>query len=719
MKKNEKLLDAIGNIDDYMIDAAYNKEKNKKSLSGVFEAIGAVAAVAAIAVFAVVLSQYAKKDQNIAGTDTVTGDETVTTKVEDKIIEGIKDDNVELINIKDIKEISGDYHWSSEGAEQWQNAAGGMTLHEILSSDIVAYNLPSLMPKGYILSHTGMDGSYNNIENCRSLHMTFIDNTNNVVEESRSEDGAVIYNKFEYNSLSLTLLNKSQNEGSEYIDFITDKYLITGTLSAANIYRDFHTEYPDGHTEYEFLIETDDYYILYAYNGSEGGERDLNCKNLYRIAASTPYFKNNGYKYNDNVVKESDYDKFNTSYYTYEEGDYRFYLTTVTPSDEHFFFECELKVTNISDKEISLYKLGEYDSFFDFNCNITIGEYRQILNYKGTADKSKTKITLAPNQSYSEHLTLITPVSEKLTRKYIQAPHNFDVRSVVTVYPYDRISGLFTYEIMSAKGYEFIRDKDGHELVFMTAQELQNVTNIHVTSEPGSYDFSFNGADEVKPITDYLSSLHPLSVNNNLINDYDGGAWVIELTYGDGTAKTVYQIANKYMSKGNGVLYELDIEEASKFDRIVKGTALPGDFNFFIVWDTYGISSYDSKTGDLIKENDASDVSKYTTTYKLTDAELERAYRALAIIDDLPDEYDPYNAPDSENKISSKPSQTIMVTVTKNGKPKTVTCENVCLSGEGYDDNAKTFLLAVDVIKNILTNTKAWQKLPDYEFYYD
>lgn len=299
MKKNEKLLDAIGNIDDYMIDAAYNKEKNKKSLSGVFEAIGAVAAVAAIAVFAVVLSQYAKKDQNIAGTDTVTGDETVTTKVEDKIIEGIKDDNVELINIKDIKEISGDYHWTSEGAEQWYNAAGGMTLHEILSSDIVAYNLPSLMPKGYILSHTGMDGSYNNIENCRSLTMLFIDNTNNAVEEHRDENGEVIYKKDKYNSLSLTLLNKSLNEGSEYIDFITDKYLITGTLSAANIYRDFHTEYPDGHTEYEFLIETDDYYILYAYNGSEGGERDLNCKNLYRIAASTPYIKDNGYKYTD------------------------------------------------------------------------------------------------------------------------------------------------------------------------------------------------------------------------------------------------------------------------------------------------------------------------------------------------------------------------------------------------------------------------------------
>ncbi len=695
MKKNEKLLDAIGNIDDYMIDAAYNKEKNKKSLSGVFEAIGAVAAVAAIAVFAAVLSQYAKKDQNIAGTDTVTGDETVTTKVEDKIIEGIKDDNVELINIKDIKEISGDYHWSSEGAEQWQNAAGGMTLHEILSSDIVAYNLPSLMPKGYILSHTGMDGSYNNIENCRSLHMTFIDNTNNVVEESRSEDGAVIYNKFEYNSLSLTLLNKSQNEGSEYIDFITDKYLITGTLSAANIYRDFHTEYPDGHTEYEFLIETDDYYILYAYNGSEGGERDLNCNNLYRIAASTPYIKDNGYKYTDEDSSSDDKSSTENEHNVFICGDQRvtglegLICDSYDLSDGQHVevdgYGISQELISMSDPPTLYYKQGDTIEFVtpedkSFNCF-------QLWDKNG-------KNTISINGHLHGYLDE-NPGEYYLTAELKQG-NRYTSMGVKLVVTGEKTEGL----------------------IFMTPAELEGVTAIHVTSLPGSYDFRYEGAAEVNPIKVYLSSLHPARVSEDDVDPADGMTWVTELKYGDGTAKTIYLFGN-YIRRYDGALYELDIEEASKFDRIVKGTALPGDFNFFIVWNTYGISSYDSKTGDLIKDNNASDVSKYMTTYKLTDAELERAYRALAIIDDLPDEYDPYNAPDSENKISSIPSQTIMVTVTKNGKPKTVTCENVCLSGEGYDDNAKTFLLAVDVIKNILTNTKAWQKLPDYEFYYD
>ena len=55
MKNNEKLIDAMGNIDDQMIDAAYKRTAEKKSRSGLFETIGTVAAVAAIAVFAVVL----------------------------------------------------------------------------------------------------------------------------------------------------------------------------------------------------------------------------------------------------------------------------------------------------------------------------------------------------------------------------------------------------------------------------------------------------------------------------------------------------------------------------------------------------------------------------------------------------------------------------------------------------------------------------------------
>ena len=67
MNKNEKLFDALGGVDDRYIVSAYEREKEKKSLSGIFEIIGTVAAVAVVAVFAVVLSHFAGKTDNITG----------------------------------------------------------------------------------------------------------------------------------------------------------------------------------------------------------------------------------------------------------------------------------------------------------------------------------------------------------------------------------------------------------------------------------------------------------------------------------------------------------------------------------------------------------------------------------------------------------------------------------------------------------------------------
>jgi hypothetical protein len=213
---------------------------------------------------------------------------------------------------------------------------------------------------------------------------------------------------------------------------------------------------------------------------------------------------------------------------------------------------------------------------------------------------------------------------------------------------------------------------------------------------------------------------YPVSVSMNKVKDIVGMTWVIELTYADGTVETIYHMGNIYISKGDDALYELSYDEASRFDRIVKGTAIPDDFSFSLVWGCYGVSSYDSKTAKLIKTKDATDISKYTTTYKMTDAELERAFRLLSdVIYKMPDKYDPYNDPSAEHKISSEPSQTIIVTVTANGITKTVECKDVCLTGTGYDETAKTFLSAVNIIKNILTNTNEWKALPDYEFYYE
>ena len=42
---------------------------------------------------------------------------------------------------------------------------------------------------------------------------------------------------------------------------------------------------------------------------------------------------------------------------------------------------------------------------------------------------------------------------------------------------------------------------------------------------------------------------------------------------------------------------------------------IPDDFSFSIMWNTDGISSYDSKTGILIKDKYATNPNEYTTTY--------------------------------------------------------------------------------------------------------
>ena len=150
--------------------------------------------------------------------------------------------------------------------------------------------------------------------------------------------------------------------------------------------------------------------------------------------------------------------------------------------------------------------------------------------------------------------------------------------------------------------------------------------------------------------------------------------------------------------------------------------SIPDDFSFTIVWGTYGISSYDSKTGVLIKSKDATDVSRYTTTYKASNEVLFKIYELLfdkIKINSYPDEYDPFNSPDAETRISSSPNQTIIISVTAYGEEKTVRCENICFGSIGYDERATQFLEAEFAIVDFLTRTDEWQALPEYEVFYD
>ncbi len=154
------------------------------------------------------------------------------------------------------------------------------------------------------------------------------------------------------------------------------------------------------------------------------------------------------------------------------------------------------------------------------------------------------------------------------------------------------------------------------------------------------------------------------------------------------------------------------------------GIELPEDFSFSIVWNTYGISSYDSETGKLVKASDATDVSKYTAYVKMSPNDLKTVYRALFCDIDLtayPDSYDPFNAPDATSKVMSSPTQTVIITATANGVTKTVTCEKI-VSGytlqHCYSDEAKAFWQTKLTIVNLIESFPEWQAFPDYEFFY-
>ena len=167
-----------------------------------------------------------------------------------------------------------------------------------------------------------------------------------------------------------------------------------------------------------------------------------------------------------------------------------------------------------------------------------------------------------------------------------------------------------------------------------------------------------------------------------------------------------------------------ELENITDYDaKVVTETfELPDDFAFSIVWGTYGISSYDSKTGKLVKTKDATDVSKYTSTVQLTEEQLKEVYHILLSDIDLfkyPDSYDPFNAPDAEIRVASEPNQTIIISVTANGLTKTVTCSGVAFGSSGYCEEARVFMSAENEIVELITSLPEWVAFPEYEFFYE
>lgn len=140
---------------------------------------------------------------------------------------------------------------------------------------------------------------------------------------------------------------------------------------------------------------------------------------------------------------------------------------------------------------------------------------------------------------------------------------------------------------------------------------------------------------------------------------------------------------------------------------------VPKDFSFALTWNVYGVSSYDSETGKLVKTTDATNPEDYVTNYKLTKEDKEYIYDLLASLDvnSYPDTYNPSND-------ISKTSITLILTVRMDGTEKTIEAKNISDFDASDDEKAQKFLSVCEEISNRLMETEAWKVLPEYEEFY-
>lgn len=144
---------------------------------------------------------------------------------------------------------------------------------------------------------------------------------------------------------------------------------------------------------------------------------------------------------------------------------------------------------------------------------------------------------------------------------------------------------------------------------------------------------------------------------------------------------------------------------------------IPENFEFSIRWNTYGVSSYDSKSGELKKTTDATVPEDYITTLTLSSEERQSAWEILSSLDwnkypDAPENYDPGNG-------ASIPSETIMLYVTYGDFEKMIYAKEISITHDADNRVGQAFLDACDDLTEMLMSSEEWASLPDYEVYYE
>lgn len=142
--------------------------------------------------------------------------------------------------------------------------------------------------------------------------------------------------------------------------------------------------------------------------------------------------------------------------------------------------------------------------------------------------------------------------------------------------------------------------------------------------------------------------------------------------------------------------------------------AFPDDFSFALTWNVYGISSYDSETGKLVKTSDTANPEDYTTYCRLSDKDMEYVYNLIASLDvySYPDVYDPQDG-------FFEPCDRLILTVRVNGEIKTIKAEHISDFKPANDEKGQLFIDTCEAIYDLLELTEEWMALPDYPTLYE
>lgn len=221
---------------------------------------------------------------------------------------------------------------------------------------------------------------------------------------------------------------------------------------------------------------------------------------------------------------------------------------------------------------------------------------------------------------------------------------------------------------------------------------------------------AIDGPDSIQPCTRYYGVAQTMEGNDGLFV-YIPNVGVCDIPACE------KQIT---IEEGDGLIMEFYTEDVQLMEIYPAKFSIPADdiraveFSFSLTWGTFGISSYDSVTGRLVKTDDVSNKEDYQTTHFLTAQEKAEIFKII-------EDFNPYIYPDIYNPMEGKfsvPYQDIIFSVEIDGERKTITAEQVAL-GEATDASGKRFMNACKTIANILENTDEWKALPDFPFLYD